>query len=203
MRKGGSTCLLNCCRSVIIMQSFFSLVIHTAATSASPPLSSGTGHMSNEAIDFRIFVNAGLPLRSFKAGETIFNEGEPATEFYCVQNGRVAIASSTSLRPTAFSARWRWSTMRHAAPPLLPRLMSRWPRFPRSSSFSVSVKRLSLLSRSCVCWHTGCARRTKRCDGEMLPAAKAFVETQQHEWGCDVVVIFALCALKTSSVLMG
>ena len=47
--------------------------------------------MSDDAINFNIFVDARLPLRSFKAGETIFKEGDPATEFYCIQSGRVGI----------------------------------------------------------------------------------------------------------------
>jgi CRP/FNR family transcriptional regulator, cyclic AMP receptor protein len=47
--------------------------------------------MSDDAINFSIFQNAGLPLRSFKAGDTIFKEGDPATELYCIQSGRVGI----------------------------------------------------------------------------------------------------------------
>ena len=38
-----------------------------------------------------MFRNAGLPSRSFKAGETIFKQGDPAAEFYCVESGRVGL----------------------------------------------------------------------------------------------------------------
>jgi CRP-like cAMP-binding protein len=47
--------------------------------------------MSDDAVNFSMFQNAGLPLRSFKVGETIFKEGDPPTEFYCVESGRVGI----------------------------------------------------------------------------------------------------------------
>ncbi len=47
--------------------------------------------MSDKAINFSMFQNTGLPLHSFKAGETIFKEGDPATELYCIQSGRVGI----------------------------------------------------------------------------------------------------------------
>ena len=47
--------------------------------------------MSDEAINFSIFRDAGLALRSFKTGETIFKEGDPASELYCIQSGRVGI----------------------------------------------------------------------------------------------------------------
>jgi CRP-like cAMP-binding protein len=32
-----------------------------------------------------------VPVRSFKAGETIFNEGDPASELFVVKHGRVDI----------------------------------------------------------------------------------------------------------------
>ena len=48
--------------------------------------------MSDEATNFSIFPHAGLALRSFKTGETIFKEGDPASELlYCIQSGRVGI----------------------------------------------------------------------------------------------------------------
>lgn len=47
--------------------------------------------MSNDAVDFSILVSLGVPVRSFKRGETIFKEGDPATELYVIQSGRVEI----------------------------------------------------------------------------------------------------------------
>jgi CRP-like cAMP-binding protein len=55
------------------------------------PLDTGSEHMSDDAINFSMFQNAGLPLQSFKAGETIFKEDDPATELYYIQSGRVGL----------------------------------------------------------------------------------------------------------------
>ena len=38
-----------------------------------------------------MFQAAGVPLRSFKAGEAIFREGDPAKELYCIQSGSVGV----------------------------------------------------------------------------------------------------------------
>ena len=47
--------------------------------------------MSNDAVDFSLLSSLEVPARSFKAGETIFKEGDPATELYVIQSGRVEI----------------------------------------------------------------------------------------------------------------
>jgi CRP/FNR family transcriptional regulator, cyclic AMP receptor protein len=48
--------------------------------------------MANETFDFSFLSETeGVSARHFKAGETIFNEGEPATEVYVVCSGRVGI----------------------------------------------------------------------------------------------------------------
>lgn len=47
--------------------------------------------MSNDAIDFDLLVKSGAPVRSFKTGETIFKEGDPATELYVIERGQVGI----------------------------------------------------------------------------------------------------------------
>lgn len=47
--------------------------------------------MSEKPVNFAMFSNAGLPLKQFKAGEAIFKEGDPASELYCVESGRVGI----------------------------------------------------------------------------------------------------------------
>ena len=40
---------------------------------------------------FSILAGAGAPLRSFKAGEIILREGDPAEELYVVKSGKVEI----------------------------------------------------------------------------------------------------------------
>jgi CRP/FNR family cyclic AMP-dependent transcriptional regulator len=47
--------------------------------------------MSNDTIDFSLLVGPQIPSRTFKAGDTIFKQGEPATELYVIKNGRVGI----------------------------------------------------------------------------------------------------------------
>jgi CRP/FNR family transcriptional regulator, cyclic AMP receptor protein len=47
--------------------------------------------MSNDAIDFGLLIGPRLPVRNFKAGETIFEEGDPATELFVIQSGQVEI----------------------------------------------------------------------------------------------------------------
>ena len=48
--------------------------------------------MSNEPFDFGFLVGSeGVSTRHFKAGETIFNEGDPAAEVYVIWSGRVGI----------------------------------------------------------------------------------------------------------------
>jgi CRP-like cAMP-binding protein len=56
--------------------------------------------MSNDAIDFSILVGPQVPIRQVKAGETIFKEGDPATELYVIQKGRVSIQSGNRLLDT-------------------------------------------------------------------------------------------------------
>ena len=46
--------------------------------------------MSNDAIDFGLLVGR-VPVRKFKAGEMIFEEGDPAAELFVVQSGQVEI----------------------------------------------------------------------------------------------------------------
>jgi CRP/FNR family cyclic AMP-dependent transcriptional regulator len=47
--------------------------------------------MSEDTIDFSLLIGPQIPSRSFKAGDTIFKQGEPATEFYVIKSGRVGI----------------------------------------------------------------------------------------------------------------
>jgi len=47
--------------------------------------------MSNDTIDFSLLIGPQIPSRTFKAGDSIFKQGEPATELYVIKNGRVGI----------------------------------------------------------------------------------------------------------------
>jgi CRP-like cAMP-binding protein len=56
--------------------------------------------MSNDGIDFDVLVNSSGKTLSFKQGETIFKEGDPATEFYVLDTGRVDILRGNRLLDT-------------------------------------------------------------------------------------------------------
>lgn len=57
--------------------------------------------MSKEAFDFGFLIGPDMPaLRYFKAGETIFNEGDPAAEVYVIRSGRVGIQLGNRLLDT-------------------------------------------------------------------------------------------------------
>ena len=47
--------------------------------------------MAETSVDFGILAGAGAPLREFKAGEVIFKLGDPASEFFVIQSGKVDI----------------------------------------------------------------------------------------------------------------
>jgi CRP/FNR family cyclic AMP-dependent transcriptional regulator len=47
--------------------------------------------MSNDAINFGLLIGPRLPVRNFRAGETIFEEGDPATELFVIQSGQIEI----------------------------------------------------------------------------------------------------------------
>ncbi len=47
--------------------------------------------MPDTNIDFDLLVKAGDPVRSFKAGDVIFREGDPAAELLVVKSGTVEI----------------------------------------------------------------------------------------------------------------
>ncbi len=52
--------------------------------------------MSKEPFDFGFLVGSeGVSTRHFKAGETIFNEGDAAAEVYVVWSGRMGIQLGT------------------------------------------------------------------------------------------------------------
>ena len=47
--------------------------------------------MADTDIDFDLLIKAGGPVRSFKAGDVIFREGDPAAELFVVKSGAVEI----------------------------------------------------------------------------------------------------------------
>ena len=56
--------------------------------------------MSEDPIDFSFLAGSDVPVWVLKAGETIFKEGDPATEFYVIQSGRVGIQLGNRLLDT-------------------------------------------------------------------------------------------------------
>lgn len=51
-------------------------------------------------IDFGLLAGAGAPLRSYKAGEVIFREGDPAEELFIIKSGTVEIRLGNRLLDT-------------------------------------------------------------------------------------------------------
>jgi len=56
--------------------------------------------MADTAVDFGILAGAGAPVRTFKAGEFIFREGDPAEELFVVKTGTVEIRVGNRLLDT-------------------------------------------------------------------------------------------------------
>lgn len=63
-------------------------------------LNLGDRDMADLAVDFGILAGAGAPVRTFKAGEIIFRQGDPAEELYIVKNGKVEIRLGNRLLDT-------------------------------------------------------------------------------------------------------
>jgi CRP/FNR family transcriptional regulator, cyclic AMP receptor protein len=57
-------------------------------------------HMSNDDLDFSLLIGPQVPVRSYRAGETIFKEGDPATELFAIQSGQVGIHTGNRLLDT-------------------------------------------------------------------------------------------------------
>jgi CRP/FNR family transcriptional regulator, cyclic AMP receptor protein len=47
--------------------------------------------MADTAVEFGILAGAGAAVRSFKAGDVIFQQGDPADELYIVKSGKVEV----------------------------------------------------------------------------------------------------------------
>jgi CRP/FNR family transcriptional regulator, cyclic AMP receptor protein len=58
------------------------------------------GDMTDDADSFSLLLGTDVPTRDYKVGDTIFREGDPGTEFYVVQRGRVRILSGNRLLET-------------------------------------------------------------------------------------------------------
>ncbi len=56
--------------------------------------------MSENDIDFSMLIGPQVPTKLFKAGDIIFKEGDPASELYVIQSGRVGIQSGNRLLDT-------------------------------------------------------------------------------------------------------
>ncbi len=56
--------------------------------------------MTNDADSFNLLLGTDVPTRDYKAGETIFREGDSGSEFYVVQRGQVRILSGNRLLET-------------------------------------------------------------------------------------------------------
>jgi CRP-like cAMP-binding protein len=55
---------------------------------------------ADKPIDFGILAGAGAPVRNFKAGEVIFQVGDPAEELFIVKSGKVEIRLGNRLLET-------------------------------------------------------------------------------------------------------
>ncbi len=56
--------------------------------------------MSNDAVDFSLLAKCGVTTQPFKKGETIFKDGDPATEFYVIRSGRVGVMHGNRMLDT-------------------------------------------------------------------------------------------------------
>jgi CRP/FNR family transcriptional regulator, cyclic AMP receptor protein len=56
--------------------------------------------MPDTNVDFSLLAGAGAPVRSYKAGDVIFKEGDPAEEFFVVKSGSVDIRLGDRLLDT-------------------------------------------------------------------------------------------------------
>jgi CRP/FNR family cyclic AMP-dependent transcriptional regulator len=56
--------------------------------------------MSHDAIDFNLIVRSGVAKKSYKQGDTIFNEGDAANELFVIERGKVEIRHGNRLLDT-------------------------------------------------------------------------------------------------------
>ncbi len=53
--------------------------------------------MSNDADNFSLLLGPEVPTREYAAGQTIFREGDPGSEFYVIERGAVEVLSGNRL----------------------------------------------------------------------------------------------------------
>jgi CRP-like cAMP-binding protein len=58
------------------------------------------GAVEATTVEFGILAGAGAPTRSYKAGDVIFSEGDPARELYIVKGGTVEVRLGNRLLDT-------------------------------------------------------------------------------------------------------
>jgi CRP/FNR family transcriptional regulator, cyclic AMP receptor protein len=56
--------------------------------------------MAEVPIDFSLLAGAGAPVRSYKAGDVIFSQGDAAEELFVIQSGQVEIRLGNRLLDT-------------------------------------------------------------------------------------------------------
>ncbi len=56
--------------------------------------------MSGDADDFHILLGEQVPTLSFKAGDTIFREGDPGHELFVIKHGQVEVLTGNRLLET-------------------------------------------------------------------------------------------------------
>ena len=56
--------------------------------------------MTDKPVDFGILASASAPVRTYKAGEVIFREGDPAEELFVIKSGKVDIRLDNRLLDT-------------------------------------------------------------------------------------------------------
>ena len=56
--------------------------------------------MANGVVDFSVLAGDGAPMCSFKAGDVIFREGDPAEELFIVKSGKIEIRLGSRLLET-------------------------------------------------------------------------------------------------------
>jgi len=56
--------------------------------------------MLSDADDFSLLLGDDVPLREYRAGEVIFREGDPGSEFFVVKSGQVRITAGNKLLQT-------------------------------------------------------------------------------------------------------
>jgi CRP-like cAMP-binding protein len=124
--------------------------------------------MSQDAIDFGLIARSDVAIRSFKQGDTIFKEGDPASELYVIAGGNVEIRHGNRLLATLdshsiFGEMALIDGTPRSATAVAASDVTLVP-WARSNFCFWSARRRSSRSWSCACWRAGCARPMMRSD---------------------------------------